>query len=212
MTTVGDYKIKLSLTKNTPAMEKTITSLSSGDNKTNGKKKEAFTKFSHNLNKELLTRNMEVIGTFDARHRIGGSATLYPPSHKQHSPVIIDEHLQQWEIECDYNTRTGKIWLMASCPFMQMVIMASREAFTECLLDVTRVEPIVKVDKNVCYGMGNMLKIEFDRKNIDDKYLVEIFADLLSCLDMKMKEINFTSGDLTKLDVVEKRITIISNK
>lgn len=192
--------------------KKTITSLSSGDNKTNGKKLEAYKEFSNGLNKELRTRSLSIIGTFDPRNRIGAGATIYPPSHRQHSPIVAGGLMQQWAIECDYNTRTGKIWLMSTCPFMSLKIIASLEAFTDAMLPITRVEPIVRVDANQNYGSANFIKVEFDRKNVDDKYLVEIFADLLTCLDMKMQEIDFTSSDFNSMDITEKRITLISNK
>ena len=212
MTTVGNYKIKSSLTKNKPAMEKSITSLTSGDNKTNGKKTAAFTKFANELNIELRERNLEIIKSFDPRSRIGGGASIYPPSFRQHSPVVAGDLMQQWSVECDYNTKVGKIWIMATCPFMALKTIASKEAFTDSLLNVTRVEPIVRVDASVCYGAGNMIKIEFDRKRIDDEYLVEIFADLLSCLDMKMQEIDFTSGAFDSFEILDKRITMVYTK
>jgi hypothetical protein len=192
--------------------KKTITSLTSGDNKTNGKRLEAFKNFSNELNKELRTRDLGVIGTFDPRNRIGSGTTIYPPSYRQHSPIVAGGLMQQWAIECDYNTKTGKVWLLSTCPFMSLKIIASLEAFTDAMLPITRVEPIVRVDPTMNYGSGNFIKIEFDRKNIDDKYMVEIFADILTCLDMKMQEIDFTSGDFNSMDITEKSVTIISNK
>ena len=189
--------------------QKKISGLSTG--LTNGKKLEAFKEFSNELNKELRTRSLSIINTFDPRNRIGAGSQIYPPSFRKHSPIVAGGLMQQWSIECDYNTKTAKIWILSTCPFMALKSIASLEAFTDAMLPITRVEPIVRVDANQNYGSANFIKIEFDRKNVDDKYLVDIFADLLSCLDMKMQEIDFTSGDFSSMDITEKRITLISN-